>query len=73
MKIYRVNFNDTYCNTDYIIAANNIGEAYAFAMQNETGTLLDGTVVDPTLECFSATLIEGVFSKVAGIKAKFNH
>ena len=73
MKTYRVKFDDTYRKTDYIIAANNIGEAYAFAMQNETGTLLDGTVVAPSLECFAATLIDGVFSKVAGIKAHFNN
>ncbi len=38
MKTYRVNFKDGYADRDYIIAATNIGEAYALAMANYWGT-----------------------------------
>ena len=72
MKTYRVNFKDGYADRDYIIAAANIGDAYALAMANETGTLLDGTVVRPSLECFAATCIDGVYATKAGIKAKYD-
>lgn len=72
MKTYRVNFKDGYADRDYIIAAANIGDAYALAMANETGNLLDGTVVRPRLEWFVATCIDGVYATKAGIKAKYD-
>ena len=69
MKIYKVKFSDGYTKKTFIIAAINCGEALAMSKMAETGVLLDGTVVAPTIDCFDCEIIDGVTARTSGIKS----